>query len=145
VTASIDTNVLLRLILDDVPAQQAVAEQLFGDMEYPVTLDDQAIIEAAFALEHHYKAARVSCMTMLVAVMDLPTVIGDYHVIREAMEFWSIHPKLSLVDCYLAYKAAAIRATPLWTFDQKLANQHPAAQLATDSSTKSITRVDEQS
>jgi len=39
------------------------------------------------------------------------------------------HPKLSFEDCLAAEQASTSGATPLWTFDTKLAKQHPAAKL----------------
>ena len=42
---------------------------------------------------------------------------------------FSLHPKLSFEDCYLATSAELSDAKPLWTFDRKLANQALAAKL----------------
>jgi len=49
-------------------------------------------------------------------------------LIRPAIDFWQSHPKLSFEDCLIAETARARAAVPLWTFDHKLATQHPAAQ-----------------
>ena len=129
-TASIDANILLRLIAGDVPEQQTVSAQLVGDKAHPVTVDSAALIEVAYALEHHYAFTRAACSSQIREVLDLPTVVGEFSAFRSALAMWATHPKLSLPDCYLAEKAQADHATPLWTFDHKLANQHPAAQLA---------------
>jgi len=103
---------------------------LFSNLASPVTVDDQAIVEVAFALERHYQVARADCQMMVEAVLNLRTVAGDYTAIRAALNVWATHPKLSLPDCYVAEKALAAGAVPLWTFDRKLASQHPAARLA---------------
>lgn len=130
-SASIDTNVLLRLIRADVPDQHLVACRLMSDPAHPVAVDDQALIETVFALHRYYQVSRSDCVQVVGAVLEMPTLIGNFTVFRPAMSLWAAHPKLSLSDCYLAEKAADTQMTPLWTFDQKLANQHTAAQLAT--------------
>jgi len=130
VTASIDANILLRLVAGDVPEQQTVSAHLVGDEAHPVTVDIAALIEVAFALEHHYAFTRAACSTQIQEVLDLPTIIGEFSAFRSALILWATHPKLSLPDCYLAEKAQATNTTPLWTFDHELVNQHPAAQLA---------------
>ncbi|MCL2489955.1 MAG: PIN domain-containing protein [Propionibacteriaceae bacterium] len=129
-SASVDTNILLRLIRADVPDQHAVACRLLNDPARPVAVDDQALIETVFALNRYYQVSRSDCARVVGAVLEMPTLIGNFAVFRSAMNLWAAHPKLSLSDCYLAEKAADAQMTPLWTFDQKLANQHTAAQLA---------------
>jgi len=129
VTASIDANILLRAIMKDVPEQSKVATRLMGDLGRPVTVADQALIETAFALENHYQIDRANCASLIEELLDLPTISDEHTVFQAAANFWASHPKLSLADCYLAETAVANQATPLWTFDHKLANQHPAAQI----------------
>ena len=129
-TASIDTNILLRLIKADVPDQAEIAERLLCDQDNPVTVDIQALIEAVFALEHHYGLTREQCALMMTTTLELPTLVGDHAAFRAALTSWVSHPKLSLSDCYLAERAQATGCLPLWTFDRKLASQHPAARLA---------------
>jgi len=47
----------------------------------------------------------------------------------EVLPIYTAHPKLSFTNCYLATLAQKTGAAPLLTFDKKLANQLPAAQL----------------
>jgi len=129
-SASVDTNILLRLIRADVPGQHLVACRLLNDPAHPVAVDDQALIETVFALNRYYQVSRSDCARVVGAVLEMPTLIGDFAVFRSALNHWATHPKLSLSDCYLAEKAVDAQTTPLWTFDQKLVNQHTAAQLA---------------
>jgi predicted nucleic acid-binding protein len=129
VTSSVDTNVVLRLVLSDLPAQHAQAVSLFSDPAAPVRIADSALIEAAFALDTHYGLARADIEKLLKDVLDLPTVEGSHEVLRGALRAWTDHPKLSLTDCHLAETAVAEDALPLWTFDKKLARQHGAARL----------------
>jgi predicted nucleic acid-binding protein len=128
VTASVDTNVLLRLLLSDLPEQHAAAVSLLSDPAVAVRIADAALIEAAFALEKYYGLPRADIDELLRGVLDLPTVEGSHEVFRAALRHWSAHHKLSLTDCHLAETAIADGALPLWTFDKKLARQHGAAR-----------------
>ncbi len=61
--------------------------------------------------------------------MDLDCLLTNNSVISTTCTFFVKHPKLSFFDCYLATYASNAGTLPLFTFDEKLANQHLAAAL----------------
>jgi predicted nucleic acid-binding protein len=126
---SVDANVMLRLILHDIPAGYESAKRLFSDLQTTVSISDAAIIEYVFALQHHYQMDRSRIAETLEFILSLPTVQPTHDIALAALKHYVSHPKLSYTDCYLAEHAQATEATPLWTFDKKLATQHEAAQL----------------
>ena len=121
--ASLDTNCLLRWLLDDIPEQRRRVDALLASGE-PLMVDDAALIEAVFALEKGAKLSRSTIHALLLAAMAHPWQI-DRDLWTPLLETWTSHPKLSVVDLYLAFKARAAAAGPLYTFDAKLANQVP--------------------
>jgi len=127
---SLDTNCLLRWILDDVPGQSdRVTELLAGDNRYDVA--DVALVEVIFVLE---KLMRLSRPTVAAAVEQLAaqrTLVFDKPLWSAVMESYVNHPKLSAVDIYLAARVRAGAAEALLTFDQKLSRQEAGVRLLT--------------
>ena len=67
VQGTVDTTVLLRLLLPDHPAPTQRAEQILSTGVYDVP--DVVLIELAFVLERVYKLSRVAVVENLRAVM----------------------------------------------------------------------------
>ena len=126
--ASLDTNVLLRFALKDVPEEFTRARALLACGETKYQVAEAAWIEVAYALERHYGLDRPAIVDIIVSLMDIDSVETDVDVITMTCEVYQRHPKLSFADCYLATRAQSLSATPLYTFDEKLAAQHPAAK-----------------
>ena len=119
--ASLDTNCLVRWLLDDVPDQRRRVEALLADAA-PLTVDDAALIETVFVLESSARLDRPTIEGLLLAAMSQPLVL-DRELWTAVLGVWRDHPKLSVVDIYLAHKAHAHGDSPLYTFDVKLAHQ----------------------
>lgn len=121
---SLDTNVVLRWLVEDVPDQQAAARELVSGGEYRVS--DAAVIEAIFALGRYYRFTRREQVTVMSGFLSRPTIDCNLALLIEAFDLYVDHPKLSFEDCYLVTAADHADATPLYTFDQKLASQTSA-------------------
>jgi predicted nucleic-acid-binding protein len=119
---SLDANVLLRLILRDLPTQSDLALELLH-RKGTFHVADTAMIEVTFALERYYDIPRVDIVTYLKAVVAHPKLSLNRQLFSSALEIYPNHPKLSFEDCCLAIDAELNSALPLWTFDKKLANQ----------------------
>jgi predicted nucleic acid-binding protein len=131
VTATLDTNLLLRLALRDVEEQYEAVRDLVtrpGD-RYRVT--DMSVNELVFALTRHYAMSRSQVATIVRALLSDGAIEAHAGLLDRVLDCWVAHPSLSYTDCHLAEEAAASGNTPLLTFDKKLANQHPAALLVT--------------
>ncbi|MCL2504469.1 MAG: PIN domain-containing protein [Coriobacteriia bacterium] len=126
---SIDTNVLLRLLLKDIPEQHAKAKALIGQPGIIFMVSDTAMVELVFVLERHYCIGRHHIVEMVKALMGLGKLEISRTVLRGALETYEKSPRLSYEDCYLAQRAAASGSTPLWTFDEKLARRSEHAEL----------------
>ncbi|MDR0284096.1 MAG: PIN domain-containing protein [Propionibacteriaceae bacterium] len=124
--ASLDTNCLLRWFLNDIPEQRQRVERLIGSGE-ALTVDDVVVIEAVFALESGAKLSRETISGFLGAAMTYPLLI-DRTLWTEVLRTWTGHPKLSIVDVYLATKTARAGKGPVYTFDTKMVNQLEPAQ-----------------
>lgn len=127
-TYSLDTNIILRFILHDEPRQYDKIIQLLSTPDIHFCISDQALIEAIHVLESFYELDRVT-ITKIIKILTKPlNIINNYDLFDAVFKIWNQHLSLSFVDCYLAEQAKANHTTPLFTFDKKLAHQHPSAQ-----------------
>jgi len=102
---SVDTNVVLRLLLND------------------------AVIEMVFALDRYYGFTRLQIAEAVDGFMKLQKISCNQALFERALPLYVNHPGLSFEDCCLTVYAQLTNAEPLWTFDKKLATQVPNAEL----------------
>lgn len=126
---SLDANVVLRLLLNDVPDQHAAAVALIRGTDAPLVVADIAVAETVFALCRHYEFSRPAAAEAIEGLMSLIGIECNRVVFTRALALFIDHPKLSFEDCCLAAYADCSDAEPLWTFDRKLARQAPSARL----------------
>lgn len=126
---SLDANVVLRLLLNDVPDQHDAAVRLLESTDSELVVADVAIIEVVFALCRHYEFSRAVAADAITGLMGLPHIHCNHALFTRALPLFTTHPKLSFEDCYLAAHAELHGASPLWTFDKNLAGQASTARL----------------
>jgi predicted nucleic-acid-binding protein len=129
-TASLDTNCLLRWLLGDLPEQTEIITNLLESSQSFVAAD-AAIIETIFVLEKVKKISRPAITQAVSAIIAQGNIKCSRTIFNETMLLYADHPKLSAVDCYLSVLARQTGATPLLTFDEKLASQAPGTKLLT--------------
>jgi predicted nucleic-acid-binding protein len=127
-TGSLDANVLLRLLLNDIPDQHAAAARLL-EAGSQLAVADTAVIEIAFVLERHYRLTRPQISEAVEGLISLIEINCNRSLFTKALPLFVKCRGLSFEDCCLATYAELNDATPLWTFDQRLANQAPSARL----------------
>ncbi|MFT4010445.1 MAG: PIN domain-containing protein [Nocardioidaceae bacterium] len=125
---SIDSNGVLRWLLDDVPgAADKVERRLASDG--PLKVADVALVEVVFVLEKLLGISRRTVADSVGAVLGDARFSCDRDIWRAVVKTWADRPKLSVVDVYLAEIARRGDDVPLLTFDRKLANQVDVAEL----------------
>lgn len=126
---SLDANVLLRLLLNDVADQHRAVIRLFEGAQGQFAVADTAIIEVVFVLERNYGFTRAQVAEAIAGLVALPEVNCNRALFEQALPLYSGNPKLSFEDCCLATYAELNNAEPLWTFDAKLVSQATSARL----------------
>lgn len=129
IVPTLDTNLILRWLLDDVPLQTQAVDRLFGKSAELVA-PDVALIETIFVLERVMKIPRPATVEAINSLMSMANVNMDRALWASALEHYEQSPKLSIADIFLALQADRDGHSPLLTFDRKLAKQMPSAQLA---------------
>lgn len=125
---SFDTNILLRLVLNDVPEQGQKVQALLSGKARKFRVDDLALTELVFVLEKLYRLNRREIAEMLDIILSIPQLLLDRPLFQTVVQLYLASPALSITDCYLTSAASAHGAVPLWTFDKKLAHQCPDAR-----------------
>src|ERR1035441_4133272 len=128
-TGSLDTNVVLRLLLNDIPEQHLAAKKLIEQATNQFDVADTVIIELVFALDRYYGFSRLQIAGAIDGLMKLKEINCNRAFFENALPLVINHGGLSFEDCCLATHAKLNDAEPLWTFDKKLANQSSSAKL----------------
>lgn len=125
---SLDTNILLRVLLQDIPEQVELAMSLLEREDVIYKVSDAMLSELVFVLTR-MKVDRETIVAALTKIVARPNIRAGE--LMDIELFWEYlhHPKLSFTDCYLAIEAAADKAEPLWTFDKALAKESGTAKL----------------
>ena len=127
---SLDTCVILAYAIGEPIDQRDAAWDLLGSgAEHYVA--DLALTEAAYVLEDHYRHSRKEVVYLLRKFLGQNDKVLNYNraLFDLVFPFYEAHPALSFNDCCLAAYAELGHAEPLFTFDRKLARQHPSAKM----------------
>lgn len=118
----VDTNALLRFLLDDIPEQKEACEQLLNRAkrnEIKFIVAQASIFEIDFILRKYYLYEKS------IVVEQLKPLIATKYINIESRDIFNkallLYQKetVSFVDCFLVAKAK-LEEAELFTFDQKL-------------------------
>jgi predicted nucleic acid-binding protein len=112
----IDTNVILRLLLNDIPKQTEAAKKLVSKNRCKVL--DISIFECVYVLKDYYKMPLEEVFENLQTVLMIPNISFDETCLL-ALSRHKSNPSISYADCYLVESAKQADAK-LYTFDKKL-------------------------
>ena len=128
-TSSLDTNIILRAILCDIPKQYNLVQNLLSQANHTYLVEDVAVMECVHTLEKTYHRTRGDIVEILEGFFGQKNIKYSRDIFNEVYPLYLKHPKLSFNDIYLSVKSEAASAEPLWTFDQKLASQLQSPKL----------------
>lgn len=118
---SLDTNIVLRLFLNDLPKQTSLVIKFITDNS-PVYLTDVVVTETVFVMENSMKIDRERICTLFKDLFATNDVIYNPYFLQKTLHLYQHSPALSIVDCYAAIESK-IYGNKLVTFNKKLASQ----------------------
>lgn len=130
-TGSLDTNILVRLVVGDVPAQTHLVETLMTQAA-KFDVADIVIFELVFVLEKLYFFSRADIIESVSSIIRNKKINSNRKLFESMLSMYLENPKLSFVDCTLPEYARLNKAEPLFTFDQKLAKTYDTVTLLTE-------------
>ena len=117
----LDTNVILRHLLNDVPEQSARARALLLRIEageLRVRTAETVIFEIVFTLQRVYKRTPREIRDVLLPILELPAIsLSGKSVVREALRLY-VEAGLPFADAYQAALMADLGLTAIYTFDR---------------------------
>ena len=119
IAGSVDTNILLRYALHDVPDQSRAIEVMLASGASPV-VEDAAILEMMYALEKVYEMKRDAVCDNVCAVIRSDAFVCNSAFFERVLLLYENEDKLSIIDCALLEYARQRPALPLKTFDKDM-------------------------
>jgi predicted nucleic acid-binding protein len=133
----LDTNMILRHVLDDLPDQSPRAHAPFARIERGerrVRTTDTVLFEAVYTLESFYRVPRAEIAAQLLDILRLPGVIlPGKRLYRRVFELYVAHRRLSFADCFHTVMVERYGLASILSFDRDfdrvpgLVREEPAA------------------
>lgn len=122
--AFLDTNVILRQVLQDHPDHSIRATALIKEIEQgkrAVRLADTVVFEAAFTLEKTYGVPRSDIRDALLPILELAgVVLPGKRMLSDVFDLYVREAGLSFADCYHATLAKQLQLSKILSFDRKI-------------------------
>lgn len=120
-TYLLDTNIILRFLLADDPAQTRSATKLMSQVDEGnvlVEIKDFVLLETVWVLEASCRVPRKEIADKLISILNLSGIVNANRstLIQALLSFKE--SKIDLADCLLA--AYSSPATPVVSFDRDL-------------------------
>jgi len=118
----LDTNILLRHLLHDVPDQSARCTAYLKRVErgeVQVRTVDTVIFETVFTLQRTYKVSKAAIAQALLPLIELPgIVLPNKRRYRAAFDLY-LNLNLPFADAYHAAVMRSLKLTEIITFDRE--------------------------
>jgi predicted nucleic acid-binding protein len=119
VSAFVDTNVLIRHLTGDPPAQARRATT-FLEQADELLLPDLIVAEVVYVLESFYEVDRTRVAELVRAIIGFPAmVLIDEPVLLRALEVYEVN-RLDFADAYLVATAEASGVGVIASFDRSI-------------------------
>jgi predicted nucleic acid-binding protein len=119
VTAFVDTNILVRHVTGDPPAQARRATRYLETAD-ELLLPDLIAAEVVYVLESYYEVPRAQVAETLRAILAFPAIrVVDADLLRRAVEVYEVH-RLDFADAYLVASAERTGVGVIASFDRSI-------------------------
>ena len=124
---SLDTNLLLRLFLGDVPDQaEKIGNMLAAAKPNSFEVADAVLFECVWVMSGPmYGLDRRIIADIMMQLTRIPQIKCNRALIERVVPLYVRHPRLSFIDVCLVTCAEFSDALPLLTYDKKLAKALP--------------------
>ncbi len=123
---AIDTNVLVRLLVDDDAAQAEQAERFIASEETqgnPVLISLLVLLETEWVLRSRYELPKSRIIEALTALLDTQTFhLEDESAVARALHLWR-QASAGFADCLIAERHLSLGAQATLSFDKQAARR----------------------
>jgi uncharacterized protein len=118
----IDTNLFLRFLTDDVPAQADAVEKLLqqaAQNKIHLITNSMVIAEIVWTLESYYERERQDIQNKILAILNTSGLeVAESNLILKAI-IWYAEKNVDFIDAYNAAWMEQKGIEKIYTFDQK--------------------------
>jgi predicted nucleic-acid-binding protein len=120
---AIDTNVLVRILVQDptAPEQCAAARRLVADATASgesLLVSLCALLETEWVLRSRYKVTRTSMVAAFISMLEAPGIEFEHDAtVEESLFLLDQFPSADFADCLLAARASHLGRARFVTFD----------------------------
>jgi predicted nucleic acid-binding protein len=119
VSAFVDTNILVRHLTGDPPAQAARATSFLGAAD-ELVLVDLVVAEVVYVLESFYEVERARVAALVRAVLAFVAIrVVDEELLLRAVEIYEIE-RLDFAEAYLVASAERSGVGAVASFDRSI-------------------------
>jgi len=119
VRALVDTNVLVRHLTGDPPAQATRATAFLRD-SHELILTDLVLAEMVYVLESFYEVPRTDIAQMARSLVALPSIeTGDHELLLRTVEIYEVL-RLDFAEAYLSALAEMSDVKRVASFDRQI-------------------------
>jgi predicted nucleic-acid-binding protein len=123
VSTAVDTNVLVRILVQDpaAPGQCAAARRVVdeaSDRGEPLLVTLCALLETEWVLRSRYKVDRASMAAAVIAMLETPGIEFEHApTVEETLYLFEQHPSADFADCLIVARATHLGRDHFLTFD----------------------------
>ena len=126
--SALDTNVLIRYLVDDVPEQMEAARELIEGLtpDDPGFICREVVLEVAWVLERSYRFTRNQVVEVLMDLTASDSLVVENSDDVAAAAYRYRQGGVGFSDLMILKAAERANAAPLHTFDHRLAQMQGA-------------------
>lgn len=117
----LDTNIILRFILNDDPLFSTKAKTIFGKIErekIKVFLSLLTVSEVIFTLERSYKLPKTAIIDKISSIASIPNIfVEKQNLLKEIFSYYQ-NQNLSFVDSYHIVLMRRKKINKIYSFDR---------------------------
>lgn len=114
----IDTNLIIRFLLNDNPKQAKSVKLLFDSPE-KLHLPDVAFAEVIWVLRSVYKFSKPAITSKVQQLLSLNIFICDYKLLSQSLILYQ-NKNISFIDAYLASYSIEQKLDGIYSYDRGL-------------------------
>ena len=113
----VDTNLIVRFLVNDNPTQALAAEKVFKEND--LVLTDMVLAEVVWTLQSFYKFSRQDIVGKLYDFLQAKNLIFNHELILNSLFIYLNH-NVSFVDAYLVAYSEQEELEGIYSFDKGL-------------------------
>lgn len=114
---AIDSNLILRFLLNDNPKQAKAVQRLFESSIEPIILTDIVFAEVVWVLTSFYKLPKIEIIPKLKILISTKAISANRKLLNSALSFYQLR-NIDFIDAYLAAYCEEEKLRGIYSYDK---------------------------